>query len=78
MLISEVNVATTKETLYRAFWRAETHTRSFYEQLTNEEILFRVRIRGKFLLGLVKAETIAEASFIVSGMISWSIKDILA
>ena len=52
MLISEVNATTTKETLYRAFWQSESNTSSFYKLIDDERVLFRVRVRGKFLLGI--------------------------
>ena len=52
MLISEVNATTTKETLYRAFWQSESNTSSFYKVIDDERVLFRVRVRGKFLLGI--------------------------
>ena len=76
ILTSEID-ETHREELYRAFWANESNTKSFYKK-TGENVLFRVRVRAKFLLGLVRADTVSEASFIVSGKISWAIKDILA
>ena len=76
ILTSEID-ETDREELYRAFWSNESNTKSFYKK-SGENVLFRVRVRAKFLLGLVRATTVSEASFIVSGKISWAIKDILA
>ena len=76
ILTSEIG-ATHREELFRAFWTNESNTKSFYKK-TGENVLFRVRVRAKFLLGLVRAASVSEASFIVSGKISWAIKDILA
>ena len=73
-----------KNILKRAFWEHSDCSAEFYRQLENIELdnddlcyLFRVKIRGKYLFGIVRAHSIKHASCLVTGKIAWAVKDLL-
>ena len=43
--------------LYRTFWENESNQATFYRQYDDSRVLFRAKIRGKFVIGLGKGKT---------------------
>ena len=43
--------------LYRTFWENESNQATFYRQYDDMRVLFRAKIRGKFVIGLGKGKT---------------------
>jgi len=68
-----------KNVIKRAFWEHVKTSAEFYRELESDEgcYLFRVIIRGKFLVGIVRAQSVKHASCLVTGNIAWAIKDLL-
>ena len=78
----EISVA-----LKRYFWSQMNYFTDVYCKLENKELfideneetkyLFHVILRAKHIFGIVRADSVKEASCIVTGRLAWAIKDLL-
>ena len=74
--------------LKRHFWERMNCNTDVYSNLEEKELfieeekenkyLFHVILRAKHIFGIVKAESVKEASCIVTGRLAWAIKDLLS
>ena len=65
------------------FWRNQNTSSEFYRNISptsdqfEKSFLFRIQIRGKFLVGVVQCQSVKHASAVVTGKIAWAVKDLL-